>query len=230
MAGPVVDTKVMTPRTQGRLLLSTAIFCTLLLYARTLHFDFVYDDWPQIVHNPHLQSVAYIPQYFTNDLWSHQGQSSYYRPIFLLWLFFNHSLFGVSPAGWHATSLGLEILAIFLLFIAGTNLSGNPVTGGAAALIFAIHPVNIESIAWASASSELLMGVFLLLSFLSFLRYRSGGQSTNLQLSVCAFALALGCKETAVSFPLMGTLQLLRDDRRESRFVLDKPPSHLPHL
>ena len=198
----------MTPRTQGRLLLGIAIVCAVLLYARTLHFDFVYDDWPQIVRNPHLQSVSYIPQYFTEDVWSQNqslslDQSTYYRPVFLLWLLLNRSLFGISPAGWHATSLGLETVAICLLFIVGTNLSGDPVTGGIATLIFAIHPANIESVAWVSSSSELLMGVFLLLSFLSFLRFRASGQTTNLLLSVFTFALALGCKETAVSFPLI---------------------------
>jgi tetratricopeptide (TPR) repeat protein len=197
----------MLPRTQGRLLLGIAIVCAVLLYAQTLHFDFVYDDWPQIVRNSHLQSISYIPQYFTKNLWSQnqmQGLgSNYYRPIFLLWLLLNHGLFGISPAGWHATSLLLETVGICLLFIVGTNLSGDPVTGGIAALIFAIHPANIESVAWASCSSELLMGIFLLLSFLSFLRFRASGRTTNLLLSVFTFALALGCKETALSFPLI---------------------------
>jgi hypothetical protein len=97
------------------------------------------------------------------------------------------------------------------------------VTGGIAALIFAIHPANIESVAWASCSSELLMGVFLLLSYLSFLQFRAGGKKMDLLVSVCSFALALGCKETAVSFPLILIWHEWSYRRRESEIEPAQP-------
>src|ERR1700739_1734510 len=109
----------MSTLTKGRFLLGAALFCSIVIYARTVHFDFVYDDGNQIVRNPHLESAAFIPTYFAADVWSqyhNAGQGRYYRPIFLLWLLLNRTLFGISPAGWHATSLLLQLGAIFVLY------------------------------------------------------------------------------------------------------------------
>jgi len=196
----------MSRKAKGRLLLGAALFCSILIYARTLRFDFVYDDWNQIVRNPHLASPSFIPIYFSADLWSqyHVGtQGRYYRPIFLLWLLLNRTLFGVSPAGWHATSLLLELGAIFLLYVVCAKLLKDPIGGGIAALLFAVHPANLESVAWVSCASELLMGGLLLLSFFLYLRFRESENSLTLAGSALAFALALGSKETSVAFLLI---------------------------
>lgn len=198
-----LDNGNMSRLTKGRLLLGAALLVSALIYARTLRFDFVYDDWEQIVRNPHLASAAYIPLYFTADVWSQShsaGQGDYYRPIYLLFMLLNHSLFGISPAGWHAMSVLLELAAIFLVYLVGSELLRDPLGGGIAALLFGLHPVNIESVAWVSCSSELLMGIFLLIAFLLYLRFRSGGHAAYLVGSVLFFVLALGCKETAIAF------------------------------
>jgi hypothetical protein len=193
----------MTRQAKGRLLLCAALFCSILIYARTIRFNFVYDDWGQIVRNTHLTSAAFIPTYFTADVWSQAhdaGQGRYYRPVFLLWLLLNRTLFGTSPASWHATSLLLELLAIFLLYIVCTKVLKDPVGGGIAALLFAVHPANLESVAWVSCASELLMGVLLLLAFFLYLRFRAGGHNMNLAVSAMLFGIALGTKETAIAF------------------------------
>ena len=196
----------MTRVVKGRLLLGVALFFSILIYARTLRFDFVYDDWNQIVRNPHLESATFIPVYFKADVWSQfhtAGQGRYYRPIFLLWLFLNRTMFGLAPAGWHATSLLLELVAISLFYTVCTKLLKDPLGGGIAAVLFAVHPANLESVAWVSCSSELLMGILLLLAFLLYLRFRAGGGSVNLAVSALSFAVALGCKETSVAFLLI---------------------------
>ena len=198
-----LDNSVVTRQATGRLLLGVALFCSTLIYARTLRFDFVYDDGNQIVRNPHLESAAFIPIYFSADVWSQfhtAGEGRYYRPVFLLWLLLNRTLFGITPAGWHAASLSLELLAISLLYVVATKLLKDPLGGGIAALVFAVHPANLETVAWVSSSSELLMGVLLLLAFFFYLRFRDGGQDLNLAASVLMFALALGSKETALVF------------------------------
>ena len=198
-----LDNRLMTREAKGRLLLGAALFCSVLIYARTLRYNFVYDDWRQIVSNTHLESAAFIPTYFTADVWSQvhdTSQGRYYRPVFLLWLLLNRTLFGTSPAGWHATSLMLELLAIFLLYVVGTKLLNDPLGGGIAALLFAVHPANLESVAWVSCSSELLMGILLLLAFFLYLRFRAGGHNMNLVVSAMLFGVALCAKETAIAF------------------------------
>jgi tetratricopeptide (TPR) repeat protein len=196
----------MTRVAQGRLLLGIALFCSILLYARTLRFDFVYDDWPEIVRNPHLESAAFIPVYFTADVWNQvrsTGQGDIYRPVYLLWLLLNRTLFGISPAGWHASSVFLQLVAVVLLYLVCGELLKDPLGGGIAALLFAVHPANIEAVGWVSCSDNLLMGVPLLLSFFLYLRFRAGGNKAGIAVSALLFALALGSKETAVAFLLI---------------------------
>src|SRR5258706_13854666 len=55
------------------LLLALAVGATFLAYARTLGFDFVFDDRNQIVHNPFVQSWRFLPRYFTSHVWSYQS-------------------------------------------------------------------------------------------------------------------------------------------------------------
>ena len=61
---------------------------SLLIYAPTLAFDFVHDDWTQVVGNYRVQSWEYFPSYFTEHVWAHLfgvEQANYYRPLFLVW-------------------------------------------------------------------------------------------------------------------------------------------------
>ncbi len=192
---------------RGRWLLLLALVLTVAIYARTFGFQFVYDDWTQIVRNSNLESARFIPVYFTEHSWIHlrpTGQGDYYRPIFLLWLFLNRSLFALWAPGWHAASLLLHLVAISLFYLVAAKLFRNSTAAGGAAFLFALHPANHESVAWVSSSSEPLMAVFLLAALLLHLRDRGRSSWTARGASACFFALALGCKETAIAFlPLL---------------------------
>src|SRR4051794_33293644 len=90
-----------------------------LLYCGTLAFKFVYDDKVQVLDDVAITKWRYVPKYFTSDVWSlidpHKAPN-YYRPIFLLWLKVNYSLFGLAPAGWHALCVCLHVLATVQTF------------------------------------------------------------------------------------------------------------------
>src|ERR1700736_3213395 len=66
-----------------------APFLTLLAYLPSLSFQFVFDDHAQILNNPSVHSWRGLPYFFASHVWAQlygSGQSSYYRPIFLVWL------------------------------------------------------------------------------------------------------------------------------------------------
>src|SRR5438132_225929 len=91
-----------------RVILTLALLLTALVFGGTLRFDFIYDDWPQIVNNPVVQAWHFVPGYFIHHVWSHiypTWPGNYYRPLFLLWLRLNHALFGLQPFGWHLTTV-----------------------------------------------------------------------------------------------------------------------------
>ena len=169
-----------------RFLLAIALVLTLLSYIAICRFDFVYDDHQQIEGNPAIRTWERLPSYFTSHLWANaanEQSSNYYRPLFLIWLRLNYLVFGTHAAGWHATSLLLHLVATLLVYVAARNLlkmSGmeSPQTVAAiAALIFGLHPVHAEPVAWISASSELMVTCFLLGALACYARARmqSGG-------------------------------------------------------
>src|SRR5579863_5785271 len=87
------------------------LLVTAVTYLGTIRFDFVYDDFPQIVNNPFLRSWHYTPQYFVSSVWKQMAPSSYgnyYRPLFLFLLRTNYALFAGRPLGWHLVAIGLH--------------------------------------------------------------------------------------------------------------------------
>src|SRR5580693_307352 len=63
------------------------LLLTAVTYVGALRFDFVYDDFPQIVHNPFVRAWRYVPQYFISPVWKEMAPlkpGNYYRPFFLL--------------------------------------------------------------------------------------------------------------------------------------------------
>ena len=179
---------------------------TAIVYLGTLAFGFVYDDEPQILKNPAIQSWRYLPEYFTSHVWSAiypHSTGNYYRPLFLLWLRLNYVMFGARPAGWHATSILCHVVATLLVFRVTEQLTLDRRIAFLAALIFGLHPAHIENVAWISGVTDPLMACLVLGSCSAFLSYRESRKTSHLALSLSCFVLALLAKETAIILPLL---------------------------
>jgi protein O-mannosyl-transferase len=182
---------------------------TLLAYAGTFGFQFVSDDDFQIVNNRFVTSWQYVPRFFTEHAWSHSdpnAQGNYYRPIALLWLFANHLLFGLNPSWWHVTTVLLHLAATTMVYVLIARIVNDRLTAGFAALIFGLHPVHIEAVAWVSGFTEPLLAVLFITAFLFYLngrQMRNAGLNRGwLALSLISYALALLTKETAIILPV----------------------------
>jgi protein O-mannosyl-transferase len=175
------------------------VVLAVLAYVVVLGYPFIYDDLGQILKNPYIQSWHHLPQYFTHNVWSQfNAVSNYYRPVFLLWMLLNFSLFGVGPAGWHAASLLLHAGATALVyFLARRDLNDN-VAAGFCAAIFAVHPIHVESVTWISGVTEPLLAVLFLGCVLCYRRWQDGNDSRWYVVSLLLCVLALLAKETAV--------------------------------
>jgi protein O-mannosyl-transferase len=193
-----------------------------IVYAGTLVFRFVYDDRLQVVDNRILTSWSYVPGYFAHHVWyliDPHFAPNYYRPIFLLWLKVNYSLFGVSPAGWHFSSVALHALATIQVYWLGKRLLKNQTAAAIAALLFAVHPVHVESVAWVSGVTDPLMCVALLASVLAFLRWQENPSVASYATAMLFGAVALASKEPAVVLPVLVAVSAWAaspDDRRLS--------------
>ncbi len=211
-----------------------ALICGLvfLVYAGALRFDFVYDDQGQILNNPWITSIAYLPRYFTSHVWGFANISgSYWRPLFLIWLLIHRLIFGTHPAMWHLDSVLLHVTTTGFVYLLARRLTGDRFVGAIAALIFGLHPALIESVAWISGVTDPLFAVCLVPSFLAFLNWRENRSPRWLGISLALYALALMSKEPAVVLPpLVFAYAWIYADHSFSRRTRDAIFAVLPYV
>lgn len=180
---------------------------TLVVYSGSLFFDFVWDDWPQIVNSPIVRSWSNLPRAFGSDLWYHMARHQvYYRPLFVAWSMLNYALFGLRPWGWHLGGLLAHVAAVATVFWLGRKLGLEYWTAALAALIFALHPIHIEPVVWVSAASDTMVTMFVALAFIAFLNGRDPERTRKVAwwiASLILLACALLTKEMAVSFAVL---------------------------
>jgi tetratricopeptide (TPR) repeat protein len=193
-----------------------------LAYLRDVRYDFILDDYPLIQMNESLESwrnwkMAFVSHIFAvkNSTEPVEFGAVHYRPVYKLWHMLNAHMFGKVLPWWHLTSLLLHIGVILLIYQLAIKVSGERWTAALAALLFAFHPIHVESVAYVSASTDLLVTLFALISILAYFRFREEGASRLYFIaSVLAAALAMLSKESAIMFPwLLVAYEALRETR-----------------
>ena len=193
--------------------LAAILVVTALVCGRSLGNEFVADDVYFVVHNRYLADWSFPwKSLFRDALWFedplHLPQSSRYRPLWDIWLWINFQLFGLHSAGWHASSIAIHLLVVWLVFRVASLLSGDRRTGLLAAALFALMPAHAEAIAWPAAVAGPLATAFQLGAFEFYLRRlgASGADGRRLRwlvYSLGLFAGALLSYEVALLFPVL---------------------------
>jgi tetratricopeptide (TPR) repeat protein len=169
------------------LLLGAVAVC----FGATLGAGFTFDDQQIIVGNPLLREGG-LPF------------ASWTRSVRSLSLFVDHALFGDRPLGYHAHSLLWHVAATWLVRAFALRLTGRPGLALAAALLFAVHPVQVEAVANVSNRKESQCLVFALLAFLAWSRAVAEDGRRRLAFAAAAtgaWGLALLSKQVAVALP-----------------------------
>lgn len=175
----------------------------LIVFANSLSGEFVYDDLRQIVGNQLIQDNSLIWKALTSDVWAFKGDgtlaaSNYWRPTFTAWSILNYRLFGANPFGWHALNLLLHTGVCTLAYVLMRRWEIAPVIAFTIALIFAVHPVHVESVAWISGSPDLLFALAFLGSLWFAQNYAEEKKTRDLIFSLLLYAVALGAKEIGI--------------------------------
>jgi len=194
---------LLRPEVMVRLAL-TVVFLT---YVRTVLFDFVFDDHLLILMNPWMESWRSVPHVLTHDLWGFQNFHAakiYYRPLSLLWLMAIEKLTGGAPGWFHLMSVALLLVVTLEAYVLTRKLLGDWKVAVLAALLFALHPTKVSSVAWISGSaSDSLSGVFFFATLLAYLKWRETHRTRWIGWSVAALVVAVLAKETAVLAPVL---------------------------
>jgi tetratricopeptide (TPR) repeat protein len=164
-----------------------------LAYWPALRGGFIFDDNVALTDNPRIAAGDGLRR-----IWFSRESSDYW-PVSGSALWLEWRLWGGHAAGYHAVNLALHAAAC-LLFWAALNALGIP-GGFFAALVFALHPLNAESVAWITQVKNLLAMVFFLGAILC--HARSRGWDRRYWASVVLFVLAMLSKSSALVLPLV---------------------------
>jgi hypothetical protein len=187
-------------------ILGVVLFITAITYLGTLRFGFVYDDFPQIQTNPFIKSWRYVPQYFVSSVWKQVyplDSGNYYRPMFLLWTRVNYAIFGLHEMWWHLTTVLLHVLVTWLVYRLVKKMTGRFTVAWLTAMIFGVHPIHHEVVAWVSGTTESLFAAMFLAAFLAYLNSLESAKTNWMTVSTVLYGLALLCKETAIVLPAL---------------------------
>ena len=143
------------------------IGASFLLYANSLPNEFVFDDVPLIVENKFIKDGTNLPRMFSPGAEQYQ-----YRPVRFVSYMLDYWLWGLKPAGYRGANIVYHGIAGFILFLVLVELAGNWGAAVAGAVLFISHPVLTDSVTYISGRRDVLVGLFYLLSFYCFVRYR----------------------------------------------------------
>ena len=198
------------------------ILGTAVLYAGDLHLGFFRIDDPQyILTNTWIQGVTWehIKQILANPYYLN------YSPLHLFSYMLDHAMAGLNAYAFHlSNNIWAGIVAGFV-YLVGLALTRHRLTAIAAAVLFVVHPVHVEAVAWISSRKDLVAAAFMLPSLLAYLKYRHRGGPGWYLVSLFLFLLALLGKLSVVTFPIVFLgFDLFVEKRPLKRSIVDKIP------
>jgi hypothetical protein len=193
-------------------------FLGFALYAKTIFFDFTYlDDNVLILDNINfLSNLGNIPLVFKQEVFHILHTSaSYYRPILTLSFMLDAKIGGDHAWIYHLDNVVLHLIASLLVFKTLISLKYRRSISLLAAIIFVVHPVLIQAVAWIPGRNDSLLTIFALASFIFFIRLNNEKKILDQILFIFFFALAIFTKETALfMLVIFGLYYLLIADNR----------------
>ena len=140
------------------------ICVTFAVYAPVFDTGFIWDDDSYVTKNPTLRSLEGLGQ-----IWFEPTATPQYYPLVFTGFWLEYQLWGLNPLGYHLVNILIHAVSAVLVW----RILGSLQVPGAwlAAVIFALHPVHVESVAWITERKNVLSGLFYLLSMGGMLTY-----------------------------------------------------------
>ncbi|MDH7482776.1 MAG: tetratricopeptide repeat protein [Armatimonadota bacterium] len=175
--------------------IAALVIATILAYIPSINNGFVWDDNTYVIHGRIMNSPNALYRYwFTSD-------SVDYYPLSYTLFWLEYRTWGNNAVPYHIISIILHALASVAAWMVLKRLK---ILGAfAAALIFAVHPVNVESVAWMFQQRTILPMVFSLAAILAYMRFEDNPKTFWYALSLLLFLLALLSKTSVVTLPFV---------------------------
>ncbi len=190
-----------SPERRSVVLCLLLVVATLALYNPVSHYPFVnFDDNHYITENLHVRAGLN----WNTITWSFRSIEEYnWHPLTWLSHALDCQLFGLNPAGHHYTNVLLHAMNAVLLFLLLQRATGFTWRSLMVAALFALHPINVESVAWVSERKNVLSMLFFLLALGAYGWYARKAGSGRYAVVAGLFILGLMAKPQIITLPLV---------------------------
>jgi len=174
------------------------------VYANSLNGEFIWDDDYLVKGDARIRSWHNPAKFFTTTVKrGATGESGFYRPLQTITYALNYSLNKLNVRGYHFTSVIIHILAALAVFWFINILYDDNILSSIAAVLFVIHPVHTVVVSYISTRAESLCLLFVLLSFIFYIKSLRSKNIIPYILMLLSYPLALFSKETSLILPAL---------------------------
>ena len=205
-----------SPQRQGLILLGVAFVLTIIIYGPVLQGDFVWDDQGHFESNLIIRRLTFprLAEIFTSTVYD------IYIPLTVFSFALEYPISHGAPFFSHLNNLLLHLGVMFLVYRLALQAGGTERAAGMAALIFGIHPLHVEAVAWISSRKDVLSTFFYLLALLQYMTYLRTKERVRYLLMLLFGLLSMLAKPMAASLPVILLVCDSFTGRRLTRTVL----------
>jgi len=220
----VVKAEKNVPLLQNKnvVIVSSILVLTVFVFGTLAHNGFFWDDYDYITINPQITKLS-LQGIF--DIFS-TFRSSNYHPLTTLSWAVEYHFWGLQAAGYHITNLVIHLINIVLVFTFARLLLKDIRVATFTAVVFAIHPMHVESVAWISERKDVLYTLFYVLGLCLYVKYLNTKKAIYVVFTFAAFLLSCLSKSAAITLPLM----LILIDYYKENFSLKTIVQKIPFL
>jgi tetratricopeptide (TPR) repeat protein len=201
------------------------LILTFAAYISALNAGFVnWDDEDYIINNLLVRDISNLQALITTPV---QGN---YHPLTMISLAINYSISGLEAWSYHLFNLLFHLINCVLVFRLARQLSKqNFIIAFTTAILFAVHPMHVESVAWISERKDVLYTLFFLAGLISYTKFIDTSSKKQFWLTLLFLVLSLLSKPAAIVFPLvLFCIDLLRKRPFTIKLILEKIPFVVP--
>jgi len=194
----------MTKKAQIYFSVFLIIIAGFFVYVNSLSGEFLLDDRYLVTDNTYVKNPVFVKNIFTQNIGEGAGiESNSYRPLQMLTYMADYRVWGLNPRGYHITNIVFHILAALCLYWFVTILFENRLISLITSLLFVIHPIHTEAVSYISGRADPMSLLFMLLSFIFYIKSLGKNNPIIYLLMLSSYALALLSRESALILPVL---------------------------
>jgi protein O-mannosyl-transferase len=204
----------------------------IILYGKSILFDYTHMDDAQllVMNQAFIGNITNLPKMFTTDVFiSVTNIHTYYRPLLNVLFMLEAQVTKDNPLLYHVTNILLHIGCSILIYTLFQKLRFSKILSVLASLVFCVHPLHTSAVAWIPGRNDTLLTIFVLSSFLFFLRAQETKRYGAYAIHILLFFFALLVKESAIVLPFLciGYIYFVHSEKLQRTILISLSASYV---